>query len=53
MDVTVVINEAVFPSEVTGEEDTAGLVEVVGVSGEVGDRLSGKLHGLRVVKLSG
>ena len=51
MNVAVVVNEAVLPGEVAGEQDAAGLVQVVGVSCQVGDGLAGKLHGLGVVKL--
>ena len=51
MNVAVVVNKAVLPGEVAGEQDAAGLVQVVGVGCQVGDGLAGKLHGLGVVKL--
>ncbi len=50
MDVPVVVDEPVLFGEVAGEEDSAGLGQVVGVGGEVGDGLAGELDRFGVLK---
>ena len=50
MNVPVVVYEVILLSEVAGEQDAAGLGDVIGVRGQVGDGLSGKLHRLGVLK---
>jgi hypothetical protein len=44
VNVTVVIDEPVFFSEVAGEKNSTGFREVIRIRSKVGDRLTRELH---------
>jgi hypothetical protein len=50
VNVTVVVDEPVFFSEVAGEKNSSGFRKVIRIRSKIGDRLTRELHRFRVLE---